>query len=129
VGVYRLGFDTTGRNLWYLAPDGQIAAWDWERSVATPRVKSGDSHFALSRDDRWVAFHTVSNAIQVASLQGSAETLSLPAETSQPWALEWSPDNTHLAVGLADGNLVIWDLVQVRAQVSRFATSLPGTAR
>jgi hypothetical protein len=39
----------------------------------------------------------------------------------------WSPDGARLALGLADGGVIIWDTEQVRGRLAEFGTAIPST--
>jgi hypothetical protein len=42
-----------------------------------------------------------------------------PAESTLIWSLAWSPDGERLAVGLADGGLVMWNVPKIQAELTR----------
>src|SRR5262249_6745071 len=44
----------------------------------------------------------------------------LPDETSAVWWIEWSPDSRRLAVTRANGEIAVWDLEEVKAQLAPF---------
>jgi WD40 repeat protein len=114
--------DVSGKYLRVRTNRGEIAAWDWERAAvdAASGVSCGHRQFAVSADDGWVASQNPAGETVIADLRARREPLTLPPESGAAWAFAWSPDGNRLAVGLADGGLVIWDLEQVRARLAEF---------
>ena len=45
--------------------------------------------------------------------------LLLPQDRAYPWSFAWSPDKKLLAVGLADGELVIWNFHKIHLRNQR----------
>jgi WD40 repeat protein len=45
---------------------------------------------------------------------------TLPDEPGAIWWLAWSPDSQRLAVSRANGDISVWNLREVEAQLSRF---------
>jgi len=130
-GVNVLHFDAAGKYLWFRNTQGAIVAWDWERAEldTSKHLRHGATMFAVSTDDRWLASQNAADDMVVANLQTGEELLRLPAESGQAWSYDWSPDGSRLALGFADGGLVLWDLEQVRAQLAEFGILLPSTTR
>jgi WD40 repeat protein len=44
---------------------------------------------------------------------------TLPEETGLIWWLAWSPDSQRLAVSRANGEIAIWNLKEVEAQLAQ----------
>jgi WD40 repeat protein len=44
---------------------------------------------------------------------------SLPEEAGAIWWLAWSPDSQQLAVSRANGEIALWNLKEVEAQLSQ----------
>jgi WD40 repeat protein len=108
-----------------------LAACDWPTGTVaeSERLAWDSAHFALSPDGRWVAGQDRADRMVIVDLAGKQELLRLPAEGGPMWALDWTPDGTRLAVGLADGGLAVWNLEQVRARLAEFGIAVPSTAR
>jgi WD40 repeat protein len=129
-GNLRLHWDRTGKYLTFLTPRFETATWDCEKSAVASRsrIPCGDCQFAMTTD-RWIAWYTSASEIMVSDWTTGQELYCLPAESSIPWNLNWSPDGRRLAVGMSDGGVVIWDLEQVRARLAEFGIAAPSTRR
>jgi WD40 repeat protein len=68
---------------------------------------------ALSADGAWLA----QGDFRVWDLQSRKLLLVLPQGRAGPLRLTWSPKNELLALGLADGELVIWNFPKIKAQL------------
>ena len=63
----------------------------------------------LSPDGEWIAIATADNSVQVCTVGGESETLSV-AHDDVVHALSYSPDGQRLAVAYGDGATRVWDL-------------------
>src|SRR5262249_5038284 len=100
---------------------------DWESKQALDTGRRAET-VAVSADGRWVAVAGASQSVTVAELVSGREVLALPPEGGDVWCLAWAPDGTHLAAGLSDGTVAVWDLGLVRAQLAEFGIDFPSTA-
>jgi WD40 repeat protein len=126
-----LHFDAAGRQLTFVTPRRTLGLRDWPAGSVRD---TGHKVYQLGLDaaGRWAATSSSDREVVVYDLQGrpgAQQLLSLPAETGDAWCVAWSPDNTRLAVGLADGGVAVWDLEQVRAHLAEFDIAIPSTAR
>jgi WD40 repeat protein len=98
---------------WDLA-DGQQAfsfgEGELERRGALP------PHTRLSGDGAWYAIGGPQPSIW--DLENRKLLLALPGERSAGWCMAWSPNKEQLALGTADGGLVVWNLPRVRKQLA-----------
>ena len=63
------------------------------------------------------------------SSQTGSRVFSLPQESGPIWSLALSPDGERLAVGQADGGLVIWSVPKIQAQLARIGLAWRPDAR
>ena len=112
----------------YITTAGTIGAWDWAADLDAGKSKSRPRcrFLAMSADDRWAAVRSDSSLV-IHDVMDDQEWLMLPAESSAPWCVEWSPDGSKIAAGLSDGGLVVWDVEHIRTQLSAFGIALPST--
>jgi serine/threonine protein kinase/WD40 repeat protein len=113
-------FDPGGRLLHALTREGRFATWDLERGelvATTSRKVLKAALCVLAPGGRWVATNHDGPRARVEDLQEDRELVTLPAERSEIWSLDWSPDGARLAVGLSDGGVSVWDLERVRAEL------------
>jgi WD40 repeat protein/serine/threonine protein kinase len=68
---------------------------------------------ALSADRAWLA----QGDFRVWDLQSRKPLLLVPEERAGPLRLTWSPNSELLALGLTDGELVIWNFRKIKAQL------------
>jgi WD40 repeat protein len=128
--LFSLHFDRPGRLLRFAAPEGGIGTWDWRDGARGRPVAGKAEHLqqAITADDHWVALPGAGNNLVIHDLESDRELLTLPAELTEIWCTDWSPDGTRLAVGLADGSVAVWDLEEVRARLAEFGIVVPSTA-
>jgi serine/threonine protein kinase/WD40 repeat protein len=125
-GLRCLHFDGAGRRLTFRSKKGTLGLWDWSKREAHVTDLPA-FHLAFHAGGRWVAASNPAQGVVVYDVQERRQMLTLPPEPSDAWSLAWSPDGGRLAVGLADGGLVIWDLEQVRARLAEFGIRVPAT--
>jgi WD40 repeat protein len=123
VELRALHFDAAGKRLTYVTPRGTLAVLDWPGgAVRDTGLKA--FQIALSPDGRHAATSNADHEILVYDLTAGREVLRLPSARSDVWSLAWSPGG-HLAAGLSDGGLLLWDLEQVRARLREFGLPAP----
>jgi serine/threonine protein kinase/tetratricopeptide (TPR) repeat protein len=120
-----LQFDPAGKELVFLTSEGTIGSWLWQEAAFTPRLGQKAYHLAASKDGRWIATTTAAANVIIYDRRLPAPVLTLPAESSEIWGLDWSPDGSRVAVSLSDGGLVVWNLQQVRTELGKFDIPLP----
>ncbi len=85
----------------------------------TTQHGSGCTFMHPSPDGRWLATQTPSKtAVDLWDLRRGQQLLTLPERASEVWAIDWSHDGNRLAVGRSDGEIEVWDLPTVRAQLA-----------
>ena len=125
--IQSLAFHPSGERLVSVSFDGSIRFWDISptgggeskiflkgRALATEFI----SRIALSPDGRWFAGDATSEALTIIDLQEKKHLLTLPTERSPITSICWSPDSKRVAVGLADGGVSIWDMENVKKQLT-----------
>jgi WD40 repeat protein len=121
-GWHGLAFHGDGKHLLYVTAAGSTEAWDVTTGKRTFTLgRPGEFEglgLAASPDGHWLATDPAPSAVTLWALD-SGQRFDLPRERSAVWSLAWSRDHGRLAVGLADGGLVVWDLPEVRAQLAR----------
>jgi serine/threonine protein kinase/WD40 repeat protein len=126
--VRSLAFRGTGRDLELvligkaLAPQVYGPATRAVTSLADAAPVEGrgtelQSVLALSPDGEWLAQQ--GRAVRLWDLAARTHLLDLPEDRSLPWSFAWSHDRRLLAVGSADGGVVVWDLHKLRSELAR----------
>ncbi len=112
-GVRSLGFDAAGERLTFLYGDG-LAVLDWRTGAGVKSVPARQA--THSPDGRWAAITTDGRAVRVCDRPTGAVVFTLPPEDAEVNGLAWAPGRRLLAVGLADGDVAVWDLDRVYAR-------------
>jgi serine/threonine protein kinase/WD40 repeat protein len=73
-------------------------------------------HTRLSADGAWYAVG--GRAVTVWDMAAKKLLVTLPEERGAIWGIDWSPNRELLAVGTSSGNVVIWNLSKVNAQLA-----------
>jgi serine/threonine protein kinase/WD40 repeat protein len=128
VQLRSLHFDHSGQRLAFVSLGDKLAMWDWKKSTFHSTNQQA-FQLALAGNGRWVATCCSGQGIAVYDLMEDRTVLTLPAEGSDVWSLACEPSGRHLAAGLADGGLVIWNLEQVGARLADFDLGVPFLAR
>jgi WD40 repeat protein/tetratricopeptide (TPR) repeat protein len=123
-----LHFDAAGRELVHLTAESTIGTWQWQSAAREPPSGQKAYHLAVSGDEQWIATTSSRSQVIVYDRRSPEPVLTLPPESSEIWGLSWSPDGSRVAVGLSDGGVVVWNVQQVRAELTKFHISLPSTA-
>jgi WD40 repeat protein len=122
----------------FLPKSGAVAYVTQRRTVAVidpadgrllrelPAPKSTDSsplfiaNISVSPDESKFAIASLSGTgVDVIDALTGKLLYPLPDETSAIWWLAWSPDSRRLAVTRANGEIGIWNLEEVEAQLSQ----------
>jgi WD40 repeat protein/serine/threonine protein kinase len=128
-GYHDLAFHPDGRHLLFVADSHAAEAWDivtGSRSYQFAGTGPCHSwHVAVSPDGRWLAVDAQAAAATVCDTTTHRKLITLGAERAPIWCLDWSPDKRRLALGLADGGLVIWDIDAVRRELDEIGLGWP----
>lgn len=121
-GWHALAFRSE-RELVYVARSGNAVVWDviddrLVRMIGRPG-EFESCHIAVSRDGRRLAAEATPSSVAIVDLEGGELLYTFREERCPISSLALSPDTHRLAVGLADGGLVVWDLHQVDQQVAK----------
>lgn len=121
-GWQNLSFHPNGRHLYAVDHDGGVLVWDVvakqrAHRIAAPR-RFQSFHNALSPDGLTLAVCADARAATLFDTETRQRQYRLGDERAPIWSLAFSPDNRKLALGLADGGLVVWNLQSVRDQIA-----------
>jgi WD40 repeat protein len=122
-GMKALGFYPDSRHLAFVSDKPAIAVWD----ASTEEVSSfGDGQLEqrgvpepkthLSADGAWYALGD--QTVTVWDMAAKKLLVALPSEPGSVCSVGWSPNREQLAVGAADGGLVIWNLPKIKARLA-----------
>jgi WD40 repeat protein/serine/threonine protein kinase len=126
--VLGIAFHPHRKQLIFVAATGVPEAWDTatgqraysfaeEQSKGRGGIGAGlAGTLALSSDGAWLATSN-SRSVTIWDTVNRTCLLKLPEEQDVVKCLAWSTDRKLLAVGCADGGLVIWNLVEIKAQL------------
>jgi WD40 repeat protein len=119
-------FDSTGKVLWFRTRSGETVAWDWVNGEQATWAVPVPSHlgYCMTADDRSVAYLNRSGEFILATVKSGQKFLRLPAERRWAWTQAWSPDGTRVAVGFADGGIIVWNLPEVYARLKEFGIAV-----
>jgi len=126
-GWHSLAFWPDSDHLTFGTAKRMFETWDARtarRVSSLGQVKEGTG-VAASADGRWL---TNADPTLWSSKTGS-RGLALPPESTLIWSLAWSPDGERLAVGLADGGLVIWNVPKIQTELTRIGLAWRAEAR
>jgi WD40 repeat protein/serine/threonine protein kinase len=121
-----IAFFPDGKRLAFVGESNQLEVWNL---VSRQKVfgfdvtafKGPDSStpgrlIALSADGAWLAVQ--GSVVTIWDTQSKELVLALPKEPNNLLGMAWSPDRKRLAIGSADGRLVIWNIPVIRSQLA-----------
>ena len=114
-GWHNLAFFPDSDHITFCTARGMIETWNTRTARRVSAVGQQSGGVAASGDGQWLA----NVDLTVWSSKAEARVFSLPHESGPVWSHAWSPDGQRLAVGSADGELAIWDLPKVQAQLAQ----------
>jgi WD40 repeat protein len=121
-----LAFCPDGQRLLFISTTGEVEVWHVPSRQRTFSFGRGylERHgyqglVALSGDGRWLATLARPSEITLWDTTNGRMMVALPAERSAVAPVVWGRNRDLLAVGLADGGLVVWNLPQVRSQLAQ----------
>ncbi len=127
-GYHALAFHPDSRQLLFVANETP-QAWDVLTGRRTYAIEgTGPCHYwhvALSPNGRWLAVDAQRQAATLCDTTTHQKLLTLGEERDAILSLDWSPDNRRLALGLSDGELVVWDVEAVRQELERAGLGWP----
>jgi eukaryotic-like serine/threonine-protein kinase len=126
--VDSLAYGADGRRLWVGQASALVAtdAATGEVSGEIPEIARGRDRFALSANDRYLAYLTRDNTVRVWDLRLEREAFTFRGQTSTLTTVAISPDGGRIAWGGADRNVKVRDLS--RPAGMRVVTRLEGFA-
>jgi WD40 repeat protein len=132
LGWHNLAFRPHSRQLAFISDQGTCDVWDLSRVALAFRLGEAGTfesfHMAISPGGRWLVAEPTPPVAAVWDLRRRALAFTLREERGPIWSFAWSPDDRRLAVGLADGGLVVWDLNELRARLAEAGLEEPGDA-
>ena len=121
-------FAPRSAKLAYLTNDRELEFWDPETRKVTRRIPTllpGESattflaNLAISANEKMFALSSRSGlGVDIWDLETGALRYSLPEEPGSIWWVAWSPDGEHIAVSRSNGEVAIWNLKEVEAQLA-----------
>ncbi len=119
---HALAFFSNGERFAYVTPQKRLQSWDaatGRTAQLLPNILFDAPHIALSRSGRWIAGKPAWNEVIVCDLDQRDVRYALRPETCDVIALDWSPSERKLAVGLHDGRVLIWNLDRLNEELTR----------
>jgi WD40 repeat protein len=119
-----LGFYPDSKHVAFVSDKKAIAVWDVNTKREAFSFGEGElerrgglvPHTRLSADGAWYAVG--GRAVTVWDMAAKKLLVTLPEERGAIWGIDWSPNRELLAVGTSSGNVVIWNLPKVNAQLA-----------
>jgi len=119
---HALAFFSDSERVAYVTPQKRLQSWDSVRGSTAyplPNILLDAPYIALSKSDRWIAGKRAWNEVIVCDLDKRQVQYALRPETCDVIALDWSPSERKLAVGLHDGRVLIWNLDRLNEELTR----------
>ena len=118
----------TGK-LAYLTDDRTVEFVDPETQKVTRRIPTlppGETattflaNLAISANEKLFALSSRSGlGVDIWDLETGTLRYSLPEESGSIWWVAWSPDGDRIAVSRSNGEVAIWNLKEVEAQLAK----------
>jgi serine/threonine protein kinase/WD40 repeat protein len=121
-GWHGLAFFPDGDRLAFVSERGSADAWNYKTNQLEQLTDTdlfAASHIALSRDGKLLAGKIDDKTLAVWDTESRKELYRFRPEIASIQSLAWHPDGSQLAVGLSDGGISIWDMPQIRAELSK----------
>ena len=123
-GWHNLAFYPDSDHLTFSTARGMLEIWDTRTARRVSSFAGKGVQIAASPDGRWL----MDAKLTLWSSQTGTRVFSLP-QGGLTGAVALSPDGEHLAVGQADGGLVIWSVPKIQAQLARIGLAWRPDAR
>jgi serine/threonine protein kinase/WD40 repeat protein len=128
-GDHNLAFHTDSRHLLLVDTNNQLEQWDVlaDRSAAVlgdPGDVRG-TNLAVGPNGRWVAVNAEPLRLSVWDLSAKQRTFQFREERSSIAATAWSSTGNRLAFGTQDGQVAIWDMLEIRKQLATIHLDWP----
>ena len=118
-----VSFLPDNRHVVFIADNGKPQVWDTTTGKMAYEISQTrpfrDHRHALSPDGRWLVCAADTDAATIIDVREQRELFTLSSETSAIKSIVWSEDGQRFALGLTDGDVVIWDFASVRQQLSK----------
>ncbi len=121
-GTHNLAFLPDSKHLIFVGKNGKPQVWNIQTGTCAYEIAYTrpfqSFHNAVSRDGRWFAGDATAESLTIIDLMSRRELFTLDGERYPIKSIAWSPDGQRLALGLANGDLVIWELASVQQQLT-----------
>jgi WD40 repeat protein len=107
--------DNNQAEVWNLVSRQKVFGIDVAASKG-PYSSNPGRLIALSADGAWLAVQ--GSVVTIWDTKSKELVLALPKESSNLLSMAWSPDRKRLAIGSADGRLVVWNMPVIRSQLA-----------
>jgi serine/threonine protein kinase/WD40 repeat protein len=115
-----LAYVTRERQITVLDPDTGSVVRQFDTLKAGETFSTYIGNIRVSPDESMLAMLTPSGlGVDLWDPATGQRLYTLPEETGSIWWLAWSPDSRRLAVSRANGEIAVWELQEVEAQLSR----------
>ena len=118
-----VSFLPDNRHVVFIANNGKPQVWDITTGKMAYEISRTRNfrmrQHALSHDGRWMVGAADADAATIIDVREQHELFTLSSETSAIKSIVWSEDGQRFALGLTDGDVVIWDFASVKQQLSK----------